>query len=667
MGRTLVAIGAAVIVAGGAAIGFAVTRKASRGMSPEQTTVMATAVAQLEGNIKAARVMVQTRAGSLSAPVAVRAAVVTDKATAMNLVERGDLVPAAGEVLELGRIDKTRPPGDPGRLEELLRIPETAMRMAHGGKPGTYVELVHQDTMRDAAAREATHDDKIVITEVVEVVPTEQVERFAGFLVVTRPLELGPMLAPLVDAGIAGKLVIDRTEAPIGVIPSGATTRDQPLGSQDGAKIVVVVPPPRSMLPLTVLIAGIGAALIGFLVLLIGVMGKTVHRDPGGARGAHRAGPLAPATRTPGPAAGTPSPSGIGGDKTLVSQHGLATAQTSILDVAAAPTLGAANLGAGAMIGRWEIVRQLGSGGMADVYLAQAKGDGGFEKLVAVKVMHSHLARNQRAVDHFLDEARLAARIQHPNVVAIQDLGKIGNEYVIVMEYVDGVDLERLLTAARAAARPVPLEIALGILCRICDGLDAAHRATSKDGEPLGIVHRDVKTANVLVSRQGSVKVVDFGIAKAAKQVHNTIAGETKGTLSMMAPEQRVGGQVDVRADVYSVAAVGYELVTGHAVNLDLAALAHLGVQNWPHLPLPSTLRALPPELDAILLRAMAFERDQRPADCAAFEAQCAAVMKAYNLTASDKDIARWVEGELRQLGPAYAWPPPGLSRAPVA
>ena len=307
------------------------------------------------------------------------------------------------------------------------------------------------------------------------------------------------------------------------------------------------------------------------------------------------------------------------------------------------------------MIGRWEIIKRLGSGGMADVYLAQARGDGGFEKLVAIKVMHGHLARNQRAVDHFLDEARLAARIHHPNVVAIQDLGKIGNDYVIVMDYVEGVDLERLLATARMGGRPVPVDVGLGILCRICDGLNAAHRATSPDGTPLGLIHRDVKSANVLVSRQGGVKVVDFGIAKAATQSHMTVAGETKGTPSMMAPEQRVGEQVDVRADVYSVAAVGFEILTGHAVNLDLAALAHLGVENWPHLPLPSSLRPqLPAELDAVLLGAMAFERDRRPADCLVFEETIAAIMKQHGLSATDKDIARWVDGELRQLIPSY-------------
>jgi serine/threonine-protein kinase len=121
----------------------------------------------------------------------------------------------------------------------------------------------------------------------------------------------------------------------------------------------------------------------------------------------------------------------------------------------------------------------------------------------------------------------------------------------------------------------------------------------------------------------------------------------------MMAPEQRVGEQVDVRADVYSVAAVGYEILTGHGVNLDLAALAHLGVENWPHLPPPSSLRPqLPPELDQILLGAMAFERERRPADCAALEATLAQVTKQHGLTASDKDIARWVQAELAVLAP---------------
>jgi len=322
------------------------------------------------------------------------------------------------------------------------------------------------------------------------------------------------------------------------------------------------------------------------------------------------------------------------------------------VDLISGAGLNPANIGPGAVIGRWEVIRRIGSGGMADVYLCHARGEAGFEKVVALKLMHQHLARNQRAVDHFLDEARLAARVSHPNVVAIQDLGKIGHDYCIVMEYVEGVDLERLLMSSRDAGRQVPVNVGLAILGKMLDGINAAHTATGSEGTPLGIIHRDVKAANVLVSKQGGVKVVDFGIAKAAVQGHLTVAGETKGTPSMMAPEQRVGEVVDVRADVYSAGAVAYEVLTGHAVNLDLAGLAHLGIENWPHLPPPSSLRPeLPYELDKIILGAMAFEREKRPANCAVFESMIEGVIKAHNLAASDKDIARWAEGEMRLMG----------------
>jgi Protein kinase domain len=637
VGRTLAVAGAIVILGGGAAIGYAVTRKATSGMSPVQSAAMGAAVAQLDGDIKAARAAVHERATTLSTIPQVRAVIVTDAATAADAVRGGELrFPAdSGEILELGRVVKGT-----NTVELFLLQPPGSMRKSHDGAVGSYVELV---------------DDQIAITEVAPVLPTEVADqaRFAGFLSVTRPLALAPAIQPLIDAGITGKLVINGKAAAIGAMPADATTREHPLSSQDGAKLVAAEPPPRAILPLPILVGGVGGSVIGLLLLIIGVMGKRA----------------ADVTRSFQAATPTVAPlqTGLGVAQTQLSGHAVAAGTPSQLQPATEPQIVPQNLGPGANIGRWEVVRRLGSGGMADVYLAQTKGEAGFEKLVAIKVMHGHLARNQRAVDHFLDEARLAARIHHPNVVAIQDLGKIGNDYVIVMEYVDGLDLERLLTSARLGKRPIPVAVGLGILCRICDGLEAAHRATSPDGTPLGIVHRDVKSANVLVSKQGIVKVVDFGIAKAAKQVHYTIAGETKGTPSMMAPEQRVGEQVDVRADVYSVAAVGYEIVTGHGVNLDLAALAHLGVDNWPHLPAPSSLRAeLPLELDQILLRAMAFERDRRPADCAAFAVVLETVMTTHHLATSDKDIARWVDSELRYLSPLYAGAVTNLDKSPA-
>jgi hypothetical protein len=635
---TVAALGAIAIAAGGLAIGYAVTREATREMSTAQTAAMATAVSQLDGEIKAARGQVQERARTLSELLNVQAAIATDLGTVANLVARGDFVARSGEVLELGRVTLDAP----RQVERLNLQPSDAVSRSHAGVTGSYVELV---------------DGRIVITEVVQVTPTEQADRLAGYLSATRTLELGPVLQPLVEAGITGKLVVHGSEAAIGVAPAGAVTHAQPLASQAGASLVVAEPPARAVMPLPILVGGVGAAVIGLLLLAIGLQGKRAGADP---RREFNALPTQPTQ---------PPASAIGDAQTQLSAHGIGALPTpSPLDPAGSAQLDSANVVAGSMIGRWQVVRRLGSGGMADVYLAQAKGDGGFEKLVAIKIMHGHLARNQRAVDLFLDEARLAARIQHPNVVAIQDLGKIGDDYVIVMEYVEGVDLERLLTCARAGQRPVPLAVGLGLLSRICDGLDAAHHATSPDGTPLGIVHRDVKSANVLVSRQGIVKVVDFGIAKAAKQVHYTVAGETKGTPSMMAPEQRVGEQVDVRADVYSVAAVGYEILTGHTVNLDLAALAHLGVENWPHLPLPSSLRAdLPPELDELLLTAMAFDRERRPASCAAFEARFEVVIKAHGLATSDKEIARWVVSELRHLAPAFGGLTDSVLRSPPA
>ncbi len=608
MGKGALVAGAVLIVAGGAALGYGVTRKAVGGMTPDKTAAMASATASLDGDIKAARAAVDGRAKTLAEVNIVRGAVGTDAATAADLVGKElAFKPEPGEVIELGQIPKAG--GDP---VSLVLLPPDGMRASQSGKTGSAAELM---------------DDKLVIMQTVEVTPSDAqlAETVTGFVTVSRPLDLKPAIDRLVAAGLAGKIEVGGTTKTFGnPPPDGAGEwQPQPIPSQPGAQLIAAVPPKSGGMPIPIVGAGAGVAAVGLVLLFIGMMGgrdRTGQTQMG--MGAMNPSQLA---------AGTPTP--------VAMQSGV--------------TIPPGAIGPGTVVGRWEVVRRLGSGGMADVFLAQAKGEAGFEKLVALKVMHGHLARNPRAVEHFLDEARLAAKVVHPNVVAIQDLGKIGNDYVIVMDYVEGVDLERMLASARQAGRPVPVHVALGILCRICDGLHAAHTARANDGSPLGIIHRDVKSANVLVSKQGGVKVVDFGIAKAATQSHLTVAGETKGTPSMMAPEQRVREQVDVRADVYSVAAVGYEVLTGHAVNLDLAALAHLGVENWPHLPPPTQLRPdLPPEIDAILLRAMSFERDKRPPDCATFEATFEQLMKANNLSCSDKDIARWVDAELAQLAP---------------
>jgi hypothetical protein len=616
-------VGALLVVSGGAALGYGLTRKAQGSMTPKAASAMTAAVNELDSEITRARSQLRGGAEALARLTRVRGTIVSDPKTAKDLEEQGELkfAPEAGTTIELGQvIGETVTP--------LLVQPANGVIKPKSHAPGSYTEL---------------DGNALAMSEVVEVQPqsddVRDGKKITGYIAASRALDLAPLIAKLEDAQINGRIENMGKSRPIGKPDPAAKTEARTLQSQTSFQIVVDVPAARAAVPTGVVGAGAGGAALGLLLIVIGLMRKKE-----------------PVPQQPGlPTQDTMPQSFANAPTKLSAQHAVASGTPMPVDSLSSTGVSPANLGPGAMIGRWEVIRRLGSGGMADVYLAHSRGEAGFEKLVAIKVMHPHLARNERAVAHFLDEAKLAARIAHPNVVPIHDLGKIGNDYVIVMDYIEGVDLERLLASARLGGRPVPLDVGLGILCRICDGLNAAHRAQNPDGTPLGIIHRDVKSANVLVSTQGGVKVVDFGIAKAATQGHNTIAGETKGTPSMMAPEQRVGELVDVRADVYSVAAVGFEILTGHAVNLDLAALAHLGVENWPHLPLPSSLRAnLPPELDGILLTAMAFERERRPADCAAFEAMFERVMKANGLSCSDKDIARWVDVELRALVPAF-------------
>ena len=291
-----------------------------------------------------------------------------------------------------------------------------------------------------------------------------------GFVTVTRILDLTPAIKRLVDASISGKFVVGKDSIPIGTPPAQAGTMvERVLPTHPQMHLVVDDPPVIGGTPPEMLYAGAGVAGVGLLLFSIGLFTGKASADPGTTRST----------------AGRPIAQGT---PTLPSND----AYVSGVSHDTSP---------GATIGRWEVVKRLGSGGMADVYLARSKGEAGFEKLVALKVMHPHLARNERAVEHFLDEARHAATVHHPNVVAIQDLGKIGNDYAIVMEYVDGVDLERLLMSARSGMRPVPIDVGLGILRRICDGLHAAHTASASDGTPLGIIHAATSRARTCWSR----------------------------------------------------------------------------------------------------------------------------------------------------------------------
>ena len=207
-------------------------------------------------------------------------------------------------------------------------------------------------------------------------------------------------------------------------------------------------------------------------------------------------------------------------------------------------------------LGRYELVWELGTGGMASVYLARVRGPAGFNKWLAIKRIHPHLAKDPRFVEMFLDEARIAAAVHHPNVAHVFDLGDDAGERFLAMEYLHGEHLGTVaVRAVRERGRLEP-ELAARIIASAADGLHHAHEARDAEGRHLGLVHRDVSPQNIFVTYDGSVKLTDFGIAKAAGRLTHTQTGGTKGKVSYMAPEQALGHAVDRRTDVWALGVV---------------------------------------------------------------------------------------------------------------
>ncbi|MGB8329643.1 MAG: protein kinase [Polyangiales bacterium] len=219
---------------------------------------------------------------------------------------------------------------------------------------------------------------------------------------------------------------------------------------------------------------------------------------------------------------------------------------------------------AGRQLGRYEILTQLASGGMASVYVARAQGVAGFERLVAIKVLHPHLAYEQEFISMFLDEARLAARIRHMNVVPTLDVSDSpGDGYFLVMEYIEGDHLGALLGCAAKQGERLPRPFVCRVLFDTLQGLGAAHRLSDEHGIPLKLVHRDVSPHNVLVGTDGIARLTDFGVAKADVRMASTRAGQFKGKLSYMAPEQASSSDTDQRSDLFSVGIILWESLTG--------------------------------------------------------------------------------------------------------
>jgi len=230
---------------------------------------------------------------------------------------------------------------------------------------------------------------------------------------------------------------------------------------------------------------------------------------------------------------------------------------------APAKPVSAANL-SGRRLGRYEVLTQLASGGMAAVYIARAQGVAGFERLVAVKVLHPHLAHEEEFITMFLDEARLAARIRHPNVVATLDISDTeGAGYFLVMDYIEGDHLGALLRSAAKERARLPVPAVSRIVLDALAGLGAAHSLVGERGEPINLVHRDVSPHNIMVGKDGVTRLTDFGVAKAEVRLSSTREGQFKGKLSYMAPEHASSGEADQRSDLFSMGIVLWECLTG--------------------------------------------------------------------------------------------------------
>jgi serine/threonine protein kinase len=268
---------------------------------------------------------------------------------------------------------------------------------------------------------------------------------------------------------------------------------------------------------------------------------------------------------------------------------------------------------AGAKLGRYEILAKLAAGGMAIVYVARVQGVAGFERLVAIKVLHANLAHEEEFIGMFLDEARLAASIRHPNVVPTIDISdSVEAGYFIVMEYIEGDHLGALLSSAHKLEEKLPLPITLRIIADALAGLGAAHDLCDETGKSLQLVHRDVSPHNIMVGRDGVVRLTDFGVAKAEDRLTHTRDGQVKGKLAYMAPEQAANGQTDSRSDLFSMGVILWECLTGQRLFRAENTAATLHKLMHEAIPAPSSIDPQLAPLDALLAKALSRDLSQR-------------------------------------------------------
>ena len=259
--------------------------------------------------------------------------------------------------------------------------------------------------------------------------------------------------------------------------------------------------------------------------------------------------------------------------------------------------------------GKYQLLERVSVGGMAEVFKAKSFGIEGFEKILAIKRILPTMAEDNDFIEMFIDEAKIAGQLNHANICPIYELGKVGDSHYIAMEFVWGKDLLQLMNRFRKMRKHMQPAMVAWIGAKVCEGLDYAHRKRDRNGNPMNIIHRDMSPQNVLVSYEGQVKVIDFGIAKAAARTTKTQAGVLKGKFGYMSPEQVRGLPVDARSDLFAIGTCLHEMSTGERLFLGESDFTTLEkVRNADVLPPSRAIQDFPPELEAIIMKALTLD-----------------------------------------------------------
>ncbi len=295
--------------------------------------------------------------------------------------------------------------------------------------------------------------------------------------------------------------------------------------------------------------------------------------------------------------------------------------------------------------GKYYLLERINVGGMAEVFKAKTFGVEGFERLLAVKRILSNIAEDEEFISMFIDEAKIAVQLQHANIAQIFDLGKVDGSYFIALEYVNGRDLRSIFDRMRSRGESLPIAMACWVMMQVCEGLDYAHNKRDGQGRELHLIHRDISPQNVLIGYDGEVKLIDFGIAKAAGKASTTQAGILKGKFGYMSPEQVRGLPIDKRSDIFAVGIVLYELLTGERLfvgETDFSTLEK--VRNVEIVPPSAYNKKIPPELERLILKALARDPEDRYSNAIDLHDDLQSFLYSIGEFYSRKDLSAWMK-----------------------